>query len=187
MSTVADVKKNAATRMAKSIDALKDEFSRVRTGRANVGLLDHLKVNYYGTETPLSQAANVSVQDARTLVVTPWDKSLVPAIEKAILASNLGLNPVTAGTVIRVPLPMLTEERRKEMIKVVRHEAEGARVAIRNVRRDALAEVKALLKEKKISEDDDRRAHDEIQKLTDKFVVDVDKVLADKEKDVMSI
>lgn len=187
MSTVADVKKNATTRMAKSIDALKDEFSRVRTGRANAGLLDHLKVNYYGTETPLSQAANVSVQDARTLVVTPWDKSLVPAIEKAILASNLGLNPVTAGTVIRVPLPMLTEERRKEMIKVVRHEAEGARVAIRNVRRDALAEVKALLKEKKISEDDDRRAHDEIQKLTDKFIADVDKVLVEKEKDVMSI
>lgn len=185
--TIADTKKNAGARMQKSIDALRDEFSRIRTGRAHTGIIEHLKVSYYGSDVPLSQAANISVQDARTLLVTPWDKTLVPAIEKAILSSDLGLNPVSAGTVIRVPLPALTEERRRDMIKIVSKEAEGARVAIRNVRRDAISELKALLKDKKISEDEERRAQDEIQKLTDKHIADVDKLLAEKEKDVMAV
>lgn len=185
--TIADTKNNAGTRMKKTLDALRDEFSRIRTGRAHTGIIEHLKVNFYGSDVPLSQAANISVQDARTLVVTPWDKTLVPAIEKAILSSDLGLNPVSAGTVIRVPLPALTEERRRDMIKVVSKEAEAARVAIRNVRRDAISELKALLKDKKITEDEERRAQDEIQKLTDKHIADVDKLLAEKEKDVMAV
>lgn len=185
--TIADTKKNATARMQKSIDALRDEFSRIRTGRAHPGILEHLKVSYYGSDVPLSQAANVSVQDSRTLLVTPWDKTLVPAIEKAILSSGLGLNPISAGTVIRVPLPSLTEERRRDMIKMVKHEAEGARVAIRNGRRDAITELKALLKDKKITEDEERRTQDEIQKLTDKHIADVEKLLAEKEKDVMAV
>ena len=184
---IEDIKKDASTRMGKSIDALKDEFSRLRTGRANTSLLDHIKVNYYGSDMPLNQVANVSVQDSRTLLVTPWEKNMVQAIEKAIMSSDLGLNPTTAGTAIRIPLPPLTEERRKDMIRVVRQEAEGARVAIRNIRRDANSDVKSLLKEKEISEDDDRRAQDEIQKITDKFVAEVDKLCADKEKDLMEI
>ena len=184
---IEDIKKDASTRMSKSIDALRDEFSRLRTGRANTSLLDHIKVNYYGSDMPLNQVANVSVQDSRTLLVTPWEKNMVQAIEKAIMSSDLGLNPATAGTAIRIPLPPLTEERRKDMIRVVRQEAEGARVAIRNIRRDANSDVKALLKEKEISEDDDRRAQDEIQKITDKYVAEVDKLCADKEKDLMEI
>ena len=184
---IEDIKKDASTRMGKSTDALKDEFSRLRTGRANTSLLDHIKVNYYGSDMPLNQVANVSVQDSRTLLVTPWEKNMVQAIEKAIMSSDLGLNPTTAGTAIRIPLPPLTEERRKDMIRVVRQEAEGARVAIRNIRRDANSDVKSLLKEKEISEDDDRRAQDEIQKITDKFVAEVDKLCADKEKDLMEI
>ena len=184
---IEDIKKDASKRMAKSIDALKDEFSRLRTGRANTSLLDHVKVDYYGTATPLSQVANVAVQDARTLTITPWEKNMVQAIEKAIMTADLGLNPATAGTVIRVPLPPLTEERRKDLIRIVRQEAEGARVAIRNIRRDANNDIKALLKEKEISEDDDRRAQDEIQKITDKYVAEVDTLCADKEKDMMEI
>lgn len=185
--TLADVKNNATRRMEKCLVTLRDEFSRLRTGRAHTSILEHIKVDYYGTTTPLSQVATIAVTDARTLTVTPWEKTMVQPIEKAIMQSDLGLNPVTAGTVIRVPLPPLTEERRKDMIKVVRHEAEGARVAIRNVRRDAMTEVKALLKDKKITEDEERRVQDEIQKITDKHIADVEKILADKEKDVMSI
>lgn len=185
--SLAEVKNNATRRMDKCLVTLRDEFSRLRTGRAHTSILEHIKVDYYGNPTPLSQVATVSVSDARTLTVTPWEKTMVQPIEKAIMQSDLGLNPVTAGTVIRVPLPALTEERRKDMIKVVRHEAEGARVAIRNVRRDAMTEVKALLKDKKITEDEERRVQDEIQKITDKHIADVEKILADKEKDVMSI
>ena len=182
-----DIKKDASVRMGKSVDTLKNGFLKIRTGRAHTSLLDHVKVEYYGNDVPLNQAATVTVQDARTLAVQPWEKSLVPAIEKAIMSSDLGLNPVTAGEIIRVPLPMLTEERRKEMIRVVRQEAEAARVAIRNIRRDANGDLKDLLKEKEISEDDGRRGEDEVQKLTDKFVTEVDSLLEAKEKDLMEI
>lgn len=181
------IKKDATARMAKSIEAFREELAKLRTGRAHTSLLDHVRVDFYGSEVPINQAANVTVQDARTLVVTPWDKGMVQAIEKAIMSSDLGLNPATAGTVIRVPLPPLTEERRKDMIKVVRHEAENARVAIRNVRRDANGDLKELTKAKEITEDEERRAQDEIQKLTDKYVAEVEKVLAEKEKDLMAI
>lgn len=182
---IADVKKDAEQRMQKSIEALKEELRRLRTGRAQTGLLDHITVEYYGSEVPISQTATVTVEDARTLAVTPWEKSMVPAVEKAILNSDLGLTPVSAGTVIRVPLPAMTEERRKELVRVVRHEGENAKVAIRNIRRDALGSVKDLLKEKAITEDDDRRAHDEIQKLTDRFVGQVDSLLKEKETEIM--
>jgi ribosome recycling factor len=184
---IEDIKKDASKRMAKSIEALKDEFSKIRTGRAHVSLLDHVRVEYYGNEVPLNQAATVSVVDARTLSVQPWEKSMVPAIEKAIMSSDLGLNPATSGTVIRVPLPMLTEERRKEMIKIVRHEAESSRVAIRNIRRDSNNDIKELLKEKEVTEDEARRGEDDIQKLTDKYVGEVEQLLAAKEKDLMEI
>lgn len=182
-----EIKKDASARMGKSIEALKVEFSKIRTGRAHTSLLDHVKVDYYGNEVPLNQAANISVADARTLAVQPWERSMVPAVEKAILNSDLGLNPSSAGDVIRVPLPMLTEERRKEMIRVVRHEAEGARVAIRNIRRDANNDIKDLLKEKELTEDDARRGEDEIQKVTDKYIAEVEQLLAVKEKDLMEI
>ncbi len=184
---IKDIRKDADTRMGKSIESLRQEFAKLRTGRAHTSLLDHISVSYYGSDTPLNQVANVAVEDARTLSITPWDKGMVQAIEKAIMTSDLGLNPITAGTVIRVPLPPLTEERRKDMVRVVRHEAEAARVAIRNIRRDANHHIKELLKEKEISEDDDRRAEDEIQKLTDKYVQEVDNLLAEKEKDLMSV
>jgi ribosome recycling factor len=184
---IEEIKKDASTRMGKSIEALKTEFSKIRTGRAHTSLLDHVKVDYYGNEVPLNQAATVSVSDARTLTVQPWEKAMVPVIEKAILNSDLGLNPATAGEVIRVPLPMLTEERRKEMIRVVRGEAEGARVAIRNIRRDANNDIKELLKEKEIPEDDARRGEDDIQKITDKYVAEVEQLLEVKEKDLMEI
>jgi ribosome recycling factor len=182
-----DIKKDAATRMGKSIDALKNELSKLRTGRAHTSLLDHITVTYYGNEVPLNQVANINVADARTLSVTPWEKNMVAEVEKAIRSSDLGLNPATSGTVIRVPLPPLTEERRRDMIKVVRAEGEGARVAIRNIRRDANQEFKNLLKEKEITEDEERKAQDEIQKLTDKYISEVDKVLEEKEKDLMEI
>lgn len=184
---IESIKKNAAARMAKSIDSLKDELTKIRTGRAHPNLLDHVMVAYYGNEVPLAQAASVAAADARMLTVTPWDKNMVPVIEKAILTSNLGLNPVTSGTVIRVPLPPLTEERRRDMIKVVRAEGEGGKVAIRNIRRDANTELKEILKKKEISEDEERRAQDEIQKLTDKYIAEVDKALAAKEADLMEI
>jgi ribosome recycling factor len=182
-----DILKDAKSRMEKSVDALKSQLSKIRTGRAHPSLLDGIHVSYYGADTPLRQCANVSVEDARTLMITVFDKSLIQAVEKAILSSDLGLNPVTAGTAMRIPLPPLTEERRRDLVKVVRGEAEGARVAVRNIRRDANADLKALLKEKEISEDDERRASDETQKLTDMYVKKVDEVLAAKEKELMEV
>ncbi len=182
-----DIKKDATTRMGKSVDALDHELAKVRTGRAHPSLLDHLTVSYYGSDVPLNQVANVTVDDARTLAVTPWEKNMVQTIEKAIMNSDLGLNPNTAGTVIRVPLPPLTEERRKDLIRVVRGEAEQARVAVRNIRRDANSELKNLVKEKLISEDDERRGQEIIQKLTDQHIKEIDEHLAEKEKDLMSI
>lgn len=182
-----DIKKDARERMGKSVDVLGLNFNKIRTGRAHPSILDGVSVSYYGNPTPLSQVANVSVLDARTLSISPWEKAIVPEIEKAIMKSDLGLNPVTTGELIRVPMPALTEETRKNYIKQARHEAEAARVSVRNIRRDALATVKDLLKEKEISEDDDRRMHDEIQKITDKYIAEVDAALAVKEKDLMEI
>ncbi|MDJ0861349.1 MAG: ribosome recycling factor [Gammaproteobacteria bacterium] len=182
-----DIKEDAGTRMTKSIESLRQDFSKVRTGRAHTSLLDHIRVSYYGSDVPLNQVANVSVQDPRTLGVAPWEKKMVPEVEKAIRNSDLGLNPVTTGDLIRVPLPALTEERRKDMIRVVRNEAESARVAMRNIRRDAIHSVKELLKEKEITEDDERRAEEDIQKITDKHVAEVDKLLQAKETDLMEI
>ncbi|MBD3619944.1 MAG: ribosome recycling factor [Chromatiales bacterium] len=184
---IEDIKKDAEQRMKKSIESFKSELSKIRTGRAHTSLLDHVTVDYYGTETPLSQVASIAVADARMLTVTPWEKQLVPVIEKAIMTSDLGLNPSSAGTVIRVPMPALTEERRRDLVKVVRHEGENARVAIRNIRRDANNDLKALLKEKEISEDDERKGQDAIQKLTDKYVAEVDQLLETKEKELMEI
>ena len=182
-----DILKDADVRMGKSIEALKNELTKLRTGRAHTSLLDHITVDYYGTETALNQVATVSVADARMLTVTPWEKNMVQAVEKAIITSNLGLNPATSGTVIRVPLPALTEERRRDMIKVVRGEGEQAKVAIRNIRRDAISDFKDLLKEKEISEDEERQAETAIQKLTDKRTAEVDAVLEVKEKDLMEV
>ncbi|QJD30546.1 ribosome recycling factor [Methylococcus geothermalis] len=182
-----DIQKRTAERMQKSIEALKHEFAKIRTGRAHPSLLEHIRVSYYGNEVPLTQVANVAVEDARSLVVTPWERNMVQAIEKAIMTSDLGLNPSTAGTVIRVPLPPLTEERRRDLIKVVRHEAENGRVAIRNIRRDANNELKAALKEKLISEDEDRRSQEQIQKTTDQFIKEVDKLLEQKEADLLAV
>lgn len=182
-----EIQQDAQKRMGKSVESLRNDMIKIRTGRATASLLDHVMVDYYGTPTPINQVANVTVSDARTLLVTPWEKSMVAAVEKSILNSDLGLNPATAGNAIRVPMPPLTEERRKEMIKVVRAEAEQGRVSIRNIRRDANNQFKELVKEKEISEDDERRANDAIQKLTDKFIAEVDTVLADKEKDLMEI
>lgn len=182
-----DIKKDAGERMAKSVAALKQELTKIRTGRAHTSLLDHITVEYYGSQVPLNQVSNVGVEDSRTLTVTPWEKDMVAPIEKAIMNSDLGLNPASAGTVIRVPLPALTEERRKDMIRVVRQEAEGGRVAIRNIRRDAIGDVKDLMKEKLIGEDDERRAEDEIQSITDRYVAEVDQVLAEKESELMEI
>ncbi len=179
--------KDAETRMRKSIDSFKAEIAKLRTGRAHPGILDHIRVDYYGNEMPLNQVANISATDSRTLTITPWEKNMVQPIEKAILNSDLGLNPATAGTVIRVPMPPLNEERRKELIKVVRNEAETARVSIRNVRRDANAELKELLKGKQITEDEERRLMDEMQKLTNKFVAEVDQLMAAKESDLIAI
>jgi ribosome recycling factor len=184
---IEDIKADARERMGKSIEALKHELAKIRTGRAHPSLLDHIRVDYYGSEVPLAQAANVHVEDARTLAVTPWEKQMVPVIEKAIMKSDLGLNPNTAGTTIRIPLPALTEERRKDLVRVVRHETENARVAIRNIRRDAIGDFKELLKEKEISEDDERRAEDAVQKLTDEFVEKADQLLATKEAELMEI
>jgi ribosome recycling factor len=182
-----DIKKDAADRMGKSVEALRSELKKLRTGRAHTSLLDHITVEYYGSHVPLSQVANVGIEDSRTLTITPWERSMVQVVEKAIMTSDLGLNPNTAGTVIRVPLPPLTEERRRDMGKVVRHEGENAKVAIRNIRRDALHTVKELLKEKEITEDDDRRAHDEVQQLTDKYIAQVDKVVEEKEQELLEV
>ncbi|MEJ2601752.1 MAG: ribosome recycling factor [Gammaproteobacteria bacterium] len=182
---IQDIKKDATERMKKSVSALQQELTKLRTGRAHTSLLDHLHVEYYGAEVPLNQVANVGVEDSRTLTVSPYEKQMVPVVEKAIINSDLGLTPATAGTVIRVPLPPLTEERRKDMIRIVRHEAEGGRVAVRNIRRDAIHHLKELLKDKDISEDDERRAEEAIQELTDKYVAEIDAVLADKEKELL--
>jgi len=182
-----DIKKDANNRMDKSVKALEHALTKLRTGRAHTSLLDHITVDYYGSEVPLNQCANVNVEDSRTLTVTPWEKSMVQPIEKAIMTSDLGLNPASAGTVIRVPLPPLTEERRKDMIKLVRHEAEGGRISVRNIRRDALSDIKDLLKEKMIGEDDEHRAHDEIQVITDRHVASIDKVLEQKESELMEV
>jgi len=182
-----DIKKDAADRMAKCVAALRNELKKLRTGRASASLLEHVRVDYYGSEVPLTQVANVAVEDSRTLTVVPWEKQMVPVIEKAIMKSDLGLNPATAGSVIRVPLPALTEERRRDLTKVVRHEGEGARVAIRNVRRDVMQELKEMLKEKLVSEDVDHKAQEEVQKLTDKYVAEVDHLLAEKEKELMQV
>ena len=182
-----DIRKDAEVRMDKCVEAFKNQISKIRTGRASPSLLDGIVVEYYGTPTPLRQLASVTVEDSRTLKINVFDRSMGPAVEKAIMASDLGLNPSSAGSDIRVPLPPLTEERRRDLTKIVRAEAEGARVAIRNIRRDANADLKALLKEKEISEDDDRRAQEEIQKLTDAFVKLVDDALAAKEKELMEI
>lgn len=182
-----EIKKDAEVRMSKSVASLRQDLTKIRTGRAHTSLLDHISVEYYGSQVPLSQVSNVGVEDSRTLVVTPWEKDMVKVIEKAIMTSDLGLNPATAGTVIRVPLPALTEERRKDMIRVVRQEAEGARIAVRNIRRDVLGDVKELLKEKMIGEDDERRAEGDIQAITDKYVAEIDKVLGEKEAELMEV
>lgn len=182
-----DIKDQLKTRMTKSLDALAANFNKIRTGRAHPSILDGITVSYYGSDTPLAQVGNVSVLDARTLSISAWEKSMVPEIEKAILKSDLGLNPATTGELIRVPMPPLTEETRKGFIKQARSEAENARISVRNIRRDALASVKELLKEKEITEDEDRRVHDEVQKITDKFVADIDAALSAKEKDLMEI
>lgn len=182
-----DIKKDAETRMKKSLESLGVQFNKIRTGRAHPSILDGIMVSYYGNDTPLNQVGNVNVEDARTLSISPWEKSLVPEIEKAIMKSDLGLNPATSGNLIRVPMPPLTEETRKNFIKQARSEAETARVSIRNIRRDALAHVKDLLKDKEISEDDDRRAHDDIQKITDKYIEQVEKALSAKEADLLEI
>jgi ribosome recycling factor len=184
---IADIKKQAADKMTKSTETLKHDLSKVRTGRAHAGLVDHLKVDYYGTETPIPQVANVTLADSRTIAIQPWDKKMVHAVEKAIRDSDLGVNPATSGDVIRVPMPPLTEERRREMTKIVKHEGENAKVAVRNIRRDAIAHVKELAKKHEVSEDDDKRAETEIQKLTDKSIGDIDKLVADKEKDLMAV
>jgi ribosome recycling factor len=182
-----DFKKDATVRMQKCVLALRNDLKKLRTGRAHTSLVEHIKVDYYGTDTPLQQVARITVEDARTLVVTPFDKGVVQAIEKAIMKSDLGLMPNTAGTVIRIPMPAMTEERRRDMTKVVNREAENARVAVRNVRRDVMNELKEMLKEKVISQDDDRRAQDEVQKLTDKHVAEIDQALAEKEKELMQV
>jgi len=182
-----DLKKDARERMAKCVGNFQADLKKLRTGRAHPSLVEHLKVDYYGSEVPLQQVASIAVEDGRTLVISPWEKSVVQAIEKAIFKSDLGLNPMTAGTVIRVPMPPLTEERRREITKMLRHDAENARVAVRNVRRDVMNDIKELLKEKEISQDDERRAETEVQKLTDKHVADVDALLAAKEKEVMQV
>ena len=182
-----EIKKDASDRMGKSVSALKQELTKLRTGRAHTSLLDHITVEYYGSQVPLNQVSNVAVEDSRTLTVTPWEKDMVSVIEKAIMNSDLGLNPASAGTVIRVPLPALTEERRKDMVRVVRNEAENGRIAVRNIRRDAIGDIKDLLKEKMIGEDDERRGEEDIQAITDKYVGEIDKVLAGKEAELLEV
>lgn len=182
-----EIIKDAEVRMGKSVESLKTELTKIRTGRAHPSLLDQIQVDYYGAATPINQVANVAVEDSRTLSVTPWEKDMVQKVEKAIMSSDLGLNPATAGTVIRIPMPPLTEERRRDLVKVVKQEAEGARVAIRNIRRDANSDFKDLLKEKEISEDEERKAEESIQKVTDSYIAKIDQVLADKEAELMEV
>jgi ribosome recycling factor len=185
--SINDIKKQATDKMAKSIDTLKHSLAKVRTGRAHTGLIDHLKVDYYGAETPITQVANVTLSDARTISIQPFEKKMVQAVERVIRDSDLGVNPATSGDVIRVPMPALTEERRKELGKLVRHEGEDAKVAVRNIRRDAIQHLKELLKEGEVGEDQEKRAQDEVQKMTDKAITDIDKLVAEKEKDLMAV
>ena len=185
--TVADVRKNTEQKMQKSIETLKSDLGKVRTGRAHAGMLDHIQVDYYGTATDIGQVANITLLDARTIGVQPWEKKMITTVEKAIRDADLGLNPSTQGDLIRVPTPALTEERRKEMVKLVKSEAEDAKIAVRNIRREANESLKKLLKAKAISEDDERRAQDDVQKLTDKFVAEIDKLVVDKEKEVLTV
>jgi ribosome recycling factor len=185
--SIAEIRKSTEQKMIKSIEALKHDLAKIRTGRAHAGLLDHIQVDYYGAMVPLSQVANVGLGDARTITVQPWEKKMVPIVEKAIRESDLGLNPSTSGDLIRVPMPALTEERRKELTKVVRHEGENAKVAVRNLRRDAITHLKEMLKKKEVSEDDEHRAQDDIQKLTDRFIGDVDKIVSEKEKEILTV
>ena len=182
-----DVKKSAEQKMGKSVEALKADLGKVRTGRAHTGLLDHIQVDYYGSMMPLAQVANVTLADARTIGVQPWEKKMIPVVEKAIRDSDLGLNPATSGDLIRIPMPALTEERRRELTKVVHKDAENARVAVRNIRRDANEHLKKLLKDKQCSEDDERHAQQDVQKLTDRFIAEIDKVLQAKEVDLMAV
>jgi ribosome recycling factor len=184
---IAELKKSAEQKMHKTVETLKHDYQKVRTGRAHTGLLDHIQVDYYGSMMPINQVANVTLGDARTITVQPWEKKMVQVVEKAIRDSDLGLNPAVSGEVIRVPMPALTEERRKELIKVVRHEAENARVAVRNVRRDTNEHLKKLLKEHKVSEDDERHAQVDVQKLTDRMIAEIDKVLQAKEADLLAV
>jgi ribosome recycling factor len=185
--TIADIRKSTEQKMQKSIEAFKNDLSKVRTGRAHVGLLDHIQIDYYGTPMPINQTANVTLIDARTIGVQPWEKKMVQVVEKAIRESDLGLNPATQGDMIRVPMPALTEQRRKELVKVVKSEGEDARVAVRNLRRDANEQLKKLLKDKAVSEDDERRAQDDVQKLTDRFTGEIDKLLTAKEAEILAV
>ncbi len=185
--TIADIKNNAEQKMLKSIDALKFDLAKVRTGRAHTGLLDHVMVDYYGTMMPINQVANINLMDARTISVQPWEKKMAQAVEKAIRDSDLGLNPQSQGDVIRVPMPALTEERRRDLVKVIKHEAEGAKVAVRNLRRDANQHLKELVKAKEASEDDERKSQDDIQKMTDRFIVEIDKLIAQKETEILAV
>lgn len=182
-----EIKKQAADKMAKSVETLKNDLAKVRTGRAHVGILDHLRVDYYGSDMPINQVANVTLSDARTISIQPFEKKMVQAVEKAIRDSDLGVNPATSGDVIRVPMPALTEERRRELTKIVKHEGENAKVAVRNVRRDAIQHLKELLKKGEVGEDQDKRAQDEVQKMTDKAIADIDRLVAEKEKDLMAV
>ena len=184
---IEDIFKDTKAKMEKAVAAIKQDLAKIRTGRAHPSLLDHIRVSYYGSEVPLGQVANVTTEDARTLAITPWEREMIAVIEKAIMESDLGINPMTAGNVIRVPIPPLTEERRKELIKVARHEAEQGRISIRNLRREANAELKEALKEKLISEDEERKGEERIQKLTDQYISQIDHLLAEKEKDLLSI
>jgi ribosome recycling factor len=184
---IGDIKKQATEKMSKSLETLKHDLAKVRTGRAHTGLLDHLRVDYYGAEMPINQVANVTLSDARTISIQPFEKKMVQAIEKAIRDSDLGVNPATSGDVIRVPMPPLTEERRRELTKIVKQDGENAKVAVRNIRRDALQHLKNLLKEGEVGEDDEKRAQDEVQKLTDKAIADIDKAVAEKDKELMAV
>ena len=184
---VGEIQKSTEQKMQKSVEALKHDYAKVRTGRAHVGLLDHIQVDYYGSMMPLNQVAQVGLGDARTITIQPWEKKMIPVVEKAIRESDLGLNPATSGDIVRVPMPLLTEQRRKELVKVVKHEGENAKVAIRNLRRDANHHLKELLKNKAVPEDQERRAQDEVQKLTDRYVAEVDKLLQQKEADLMQV
>lgn len=182
-----EIIKDAGQRMQKSIESMRLDMAKIRTGRASPAIIDHLMVDYYGTQTPLNQVANITVQDARTLALQPWEKQMIPVVEKAIMEANLGLNPMTSGNLIRIPMPALTEERRKEMVKVAAAEGESGKIAVRNIRRDANSDFKALLSEKEITEDDDRNGQDRIQKLTDRYVAEIDTVVADKEVEILKV